>query len=218
MDLASETLVHPGTDSLPEAPACSCALHEPRDEALPTGIAGEYVSFSSFSEAWLAYARYYGQHALRRFNLGPGSVVLELAGSAEGRSVSSSGVLFGHRSALLLAAQGKSADLVIARNLLTDVPDPSDIVAGFAAILKPDGILILELPYSSLSALESLLGPHGLRVFDLDALSAQGGSLRLFCCLAGSTQREETSVVRLRRAERAAGRTASHPAATPAIG
>ena len=195
MDLASETLARPpGNDSLPETPACSCALHEPRQDS--DQIVGGYLSFSSFSEAWLACARHYGQHAVRRFNLGPGSVVLEFAGSAENPSPSSAGVRFGHKPALRLAAQGQSADLVIAGTVLAQAPDPDDLAAGFAAILKPDGILILECPRSSLSAVEFLLGHYGLKVFDLDEPRKPDGSLRLFCCLAGSA--------RLRQARRAA--------------
>lgn len=197
MDLASETLTRPGNDGGPEALGCSWIL-------------GEYASFSSFSEAWLACARHYGPHAVRRFNLGAGSVVLELAGSGQGRA-----------TALPLSAQDKAADLIVARNVLAQVPDPANAVAWIAAVLKPGGVLTFEFPYLlrliergplaaglgeafSLHAIQSLLAHGGLRIFDVDELPAQG-SLRLFCCHAGSAQHEQANVTRLRHAERAAG-------------
>jgi len=222
MDLASETLTRPGNDSGTDALACACALHEPRRDCR---VLGEYTSFSSFSEAWLAHARHYGHHAVRRFNLGAGSVVLKLAGSGQEPAGVSGREFFSHEAALDLAAQGKAADLVIAGHVLTHAPDRDDVAAGFAAILKPAGILILEirhalglsggrgpndidheaLPSFSLRTLEALLARRGLRVFDADALSPQGGGLRLFCCHAAGAHPEQFVVTRLRHAEKAAG-------------
>ncbi len=215
MDLGNEAVTQCGDERVAEAPACSCALHEPlydSDQVSPAGVVGEYVRFSSFSEAWLAHARDFGPHAVRRFNLGSGSLVLGLAGAG----VSPGQVWFSHQAALALAAQGKAADLIIAHNLLAQVPDADDAVAGFASILKPEGILTLEFPHVlrlierdplaySLHAVQSLLARHGLRVFDVDELAAQGGSLRLFCCHDGSAWREQKAVARLRDAEMEAG-------------
>jgi hypothetical protein len=94
-----------------------------------------------------------------------------------------------------------------------------------ATLLKRDGVATFEVPhlmrlmernqfdtiyhenlwYFSLHALEDVLERCGLRVFDVEELSTQGGSLRVFCCGRGSDRAEESNVDRVRQAEIAAG-------------
>lgn len=54
---------------------------------------------------------------------------------------------FGVRLAQDLTAQGLQADLMIANNVLAHVPDINDFVAGFALLLKTDGVATFEFPH-----------------------------------------------------------------------
>ena len=54
---------------------------------------------------------------------------------------------FGAEVAKELAAEGRTADLVIGNNVLAQVPDLNDFVEGLKILLKPDGVLTLEFPH-----------------------------------------------------------------------
>lgn len=89
--------------------------------------------------------------------------------------------------------------LVIANHVLAHVADVSDVLAGIAHALRPDGIAFIEVQYLpdllvnnsfdlvyhehrnffSLSTLEYALGRHGLRIVDAELTDRQGGSLRV---------------------------------------
>ena len=107
---------------------------------------------------------------------------------------------FGVGLAKRLAAQGKQADVIAANNVLAHVPDINDFVAGFALMLKPQGVATFEFPhlvrlidenqfdtlyhehysYLSLTAVQRIFAANGLVVFDVRELSTHGGSLRVF--------------------------------------
>jgi hypothetical protein len=107
---------------------------------------------------------------------------------------------FGVRLAQDLAAQGKQADLTAANNVLAHVPDINDFVAGFAKLLKPQGVSTFEFPhllklvaenqfdtiyhehfsYLSLTAVNRIFSANGLTVFDVEEHPTHGGSLRVF--------------------------------------
>ena len=113
---------------------------------------------------------------------------------------------FGTQVAKELAAEGRTADLVIGNNVLAQVPDLNDFVEGLKILLKPDGVLTLEFPhllrlielnefdtiyhehfsYFSLISTVKIMEAHGLRVFDVEELKSHGGSLRVFACRASS--------------------------------
>ena len=107
---------------------------------------------------------------------------------------------FGAETAERLVADASSADLIIANNVLAQVPDLNDFVAGMKRLLAPDGALTIEVPhlmrliegnqfdtiyhehysYFSFRTLRRILTAHGLDVFDVDELSTHGGSLRVY--------------------------------------
>ena len=45
------------------------------------------------------------------------------------------------------SARAISADLMVANNVLAHVPDINDFVAGFAVLLKPEGVWTIEFPH-----------------------------------------------------------------------
>ena len=156
--------------------ACpECALVQvdevQRHDAL---FSDDYVYFSSYSASWLAHARTYVERVVQRLQLGPRSLVMEVASNdgyllqylqqrdipcvgveptastacvARGRGIESIGEFFGHGFAQRFVAQRRRCDLVLGNNVLAHVPDINDFVAGLAAVLAPQGTLTLEFPH-----------------------------------------------------------------------
>jgi SAM-dependent methyltransferase len=111
---------------------------------------------------------------------------------------------FGEAIASELAAEGRTADLVLGNNVLAQVPDLNDFVEGLRILLKPAGVLTLEFPhllrlmernefdtiyhehfsYFSMLTVERILQAHGLKTFDVDEIATHGGSLRVYACRA----------------------------------
>lgn len=188
---------------------------------------GEYAYFSSFSDIWLKHADNYVNTMVDRFGLSVDSHVVEVAsndgyllqyvkqrgipclGIEPTASTSSASRLkgietieefFGVNLANRLVSQGKQADLMAANNVLAHVPDINDFAAGFAALLKPQGVATFEFPhimhlieenqfdtiyhehfsYLSFTAVVRIFSASGLSVFDVEELSTHGGSLRVF--------------------------------------
>jgi novobiocin biosynthesis protein NovU/D-mycarose 3-C-methyltransferase len=113
--------------------------------------------------------------------------------------------------------------LVIANHVLAHVADVSDVLAGIAQVLHPDGLAFIEVQYLpdllvnnafdlvyhehrnffSLSTLEYALWCHGLRVIDAQLTDRQGGSLRVAVQHRDSFLRPGSDRVdRLRNSER----------------
>ena len=187
----------------------------------------EYAYFSGFSSSWLTHSERYVADMAARFGLNAASHVVEVAANdgyllqyVKARNIPCTGVeptastaaaarakgitivqdFFGARLAQELVAQGKQADLTAANNVLAHVPDINDFVAGFAKLLKPQGVSTFEFPhllrliaenqfdtiyhehfsYLSLTAVERIFAANGLAVFDVEELPTHGGSLRVF--------------------------------------
>ena len=54
---------------------------------------------------------------------------------------------FGTATARELVAQGKQADLLLGNNVLAQVPDLNDFVAGMKILLEPSGVITIEFPH-----------------------------------------------------------------------
>jgi SAM-dependent methyltransferase len=151
-----------------------CKLVQVDYDVAPEELFGNYVYFSSYSEDWLEHAQRYSQMARRRFELGPESLVIELASNdgyllknfvqagipvlgidpsdTVARAAEQAGVptlveFFGERVGERLAREGRGADLIIANNVLAHVPKLNDFVAGIARLLKPCGTVTIEFPH-----------------------------------------------------------------------
>lgn len=190
-------------------------------------FAADYAYFSGFSASWLDHARRYVDEMILRFALSPQSHVVEVAANdgyllqyVKARGIACLGIeptastadaarqkgipiiqeFFGRSLAARLKAEGKSADLMTANNVLAHVPDINDFVAGFADLLRADGVATFEFPwlvnliescqfdtiyhehfsYLSLTAVERVFNANGLALFDVEELPTHGGSLRAF--------------------------------------
>ncbi|MPZ18396.1 MAG: methyltransferase domain-containing protein [Luteitalea sp.] len=232
-----------------------CLLVQLGEYVAPDEIFSEYAYFSSYSDSWLEHARCYARAMTNRVGLGPHSLVVEVA-SNDGyllqhfvdqqipvlgiepaanvaAAAASKGVrtvvrFFGRQLAEELLEEGVQADLLVGNNVLAHVPDLNDFVSGLATLLKPTGMLTLELPhllrliegnqfdtiyhehfsYFSLHAVERVLGAHGLVLVDVEELPTHGGSLRVYAQRADGAPSPATArVAALRRSEEEAGLT-----------
>ena len=204
-----------------------CYLVQLQQYVSPEEIFSEYAYFSSYSDSWVEHARRYCEAMAERLGLGPDSLVLELASNdgyllqhfvrlgvpvlgvepaanvaraAEAKGVPTLVRFFGTALARELAAAGRQADLVVGNNVLAQVPDLNDFVAGVKLVLKPAGVVTCEFPhlvrlvegnqfdtiyhehfsYFSLHAVRQVFAAHGLTLFDVEELPTHGGSLRIY--------------------------------------
>ena len=206
----------------------ACSLMQILETVDPTMLFDEdYPYFSSFSNYLLEHSKKNVLELIERRGLGSDSLVVELASNdgyllknyvdngipvlgidpvpalceaAEKIGVPSMAEFFGIDIAQLLATEGRQADIIHANNVLAHVADTNGFVAGIAALLKPDGMAVIEFPYVrdlidhcefdtiyhehlcyfSVTAVDNLLRRHGLFLNDVWRLPIHGGSLRLF--------------------------------------
>ena len=111
---------------------------------------------------------------------------------------------FGVDCARRMVAEGLAADLIAGNNVLAQVPELNDFVAGLKILLKEHGVITIEFPhlmrlmegnqfdtiyhehfsYFSFIAAEKIFAAHGMSLFDVEELPTHGGSLRIYACHA----------------------------------
>ena len=212
----------------------SCWLVQVEEYVAPEEIfSNEYPYFSSYSDSWLAHAKRYADDMVDRFKLDASSSVIELgsndgyllqyfvqqgvpvlgvepaanvAEAAKARGVPTEVAFFGRATAQRLVDTGVQGDLVCGANVLAQVADINDFVAGIARLLSDDAVCTMEFPhvvrtvegnqfdqfyhehfsYFSLVAVERVFAAHGMVLFDVEELPTHGGSLRIYACLEGA--------------------------------
>ena len=187
----------------------------------------EYAYFSSFSDAWLEHSKRYVEKTVSRFGLDQSSLVVEIASNdgyllqyVQQRKIPCIGVeptastasasrlkgietierFFGTEFAKNMRDFGKSADLMVANNVLAHVPDINDFVQAFSILLKENGVATFEFPhllkmisenqfdtiyhehfsYLSFTTVCEIFSKNGLEVFDVEEIGTHGGSLRVY--------------------------------------
>lgn len=204
-----------------------CWLVQLHEYVSPSDIFSEYAYFSSYADSWVQHAKRYTEMIIDRLKLTSKSFVVELASNdgyllqhfvakdipvlgvepaanvaevAKQKNVPTLVKFFGQQTAVELLAEGKKADLILGNNVLAQVPDVNDFVAGIQLLLAPNGVVTIEFPhlmklmeenqfdtiyhehfsYFSLLAAERIFAAHGLALFDVEELPTHGGSLRIF--------------------------------------
>lgn len=230
-----------------------CFLVQLEEYVSPDQIFTEYAYFSSYADAWLQHAQRYTELMIERFALNAQSQVVEVA-SNDGyllqyfveRKIPVLGIepaanvakvaiekgvptrieFFGKAAAERLVAEGQQADLLLGNNVLAQVPDLNDFVAGLQLLLKPQGVITIEFPhlmclvagnqfdtiyhehfsYFSLVTTEQIFAAHGLTLFDVEELPTHGGSLRIYARHANdATKPVSARLSALRTREQQAG-------------
>ncbi len=229
-----------------------CFLVQLREYVKPEHIFMEYAYFSSYSTSWVAHAKDYCGLITRRLGLGSQSLAVELASNdgyllqhfealgvpvlgiepaanvakvAEAKGVPTRVDFFGRTLAHQLVAEGLAADLIIGNNVLAQVPDLNDFVAGIAILLKPEGVVTLEFPhlerlmaenqfdtiyhehfsYFSGITIAEMAARHGLKVIDVETLETHGGSLRVYLAHVASAREVGPRVAALLQLEKERG-------------
>ena len=207
-----------------------------------------YAYFSSTSQSWLEHAKDFVFEMVSRLGLSSTSHVLEIASNdgyllrnfidrkipclgieptkstaivAEQLGIPVERSFFDSKLAEKLAKSGKLSDLVIANNVLAHVPDINDFCLGLAKVLKPNGVLSVEVPYLvnlirscqfdtvyhehfsyfSFHTINKIFAKHGLKVFDVEKIGTHGGSLRVFACLEKANYQRTEQCIRLEEIE-----------------
>lgn len=203
----------------------------------------DYAYYSSYSESWVKHAKAYVEHIVSYCGLNQNSCVVEIASNdgyllqfIAGAGISCYGVeptggtaaaarkkglnvveeFFGVDLARELVSQERSADLIIANNVLAHVPDVLDFACGMNYLLKPNGVITAECPhlvelvrnsqfdtvyhehysYWSLTSMVAVFERCGLSIFDVDELPTHGGSLRIYAQRKESGMRPSSSRVK----------------------
>jgi len=207
---------------------CSnCFLVQLQEYVSPETIFTEYAYFSSYSDSWLQHAKNYTDLMIERFKLESKAQVIELAsndgyllqyfvekgipalGIEPAKNVAQVAIqkgiptiteFFGVKLARKMSQEGKKADLLLGNNVLAQVPDINDFVAGMKIVLKPQGVITVEFPhlmrlmegnqfdtiyhehfsYFSFIAAEKIFARHGITLFDVEELKTHGGSIRIY--------------------------------------
>lgn len=231
----------------------TCFLVQLKEYVVPETIFREYAYFSSFSSSWVAHAKNYCEKVAGQFRLNSGSLAVELAsndgyllqhflamgipclGIEPAKNVAQTAIakgiptiseFFGVKLAHELVREGKKADLIVGNNVLAQVPDLNDFVAGMLLLLKPEGVITLEFPhldrliaetqfdtiyhehfsYFSLVTLNRIAARHSLKVIDVEELTTHGGSLRVYLCHEKANHPVASAVEALLDRERSLGR------------
>ncbi len=203
-----------------------CTLAQITETVPPERLFREYLYLSSFSDTALRNAALLAERMTAWRRLGAASLVVEIASNdgyllqqyrhrgipvlgiepalnvarvAEARGVRTLSEFFGEALARQLSADGDQADVIHAHNVLAHVADLNGVVAGVRALLKSDGVAVVEVPYLkdlidhvefdtiyhehlcyfSFTALDCLFRRHGLRLADVERIPVHGGSLRV---------------------------------------
>ena len=100
----------------------------------------------------------------------------------------------------------KLFDFIVARNVIAHVPDPNEIFCGVNNILNDNGIFVIEVPhlenifkenqydnifhehigFHSLKSIIDLSIKNDLKVFNIEKIKSQGGSIRCYICKKNS--------------------------------
>jgi SAM-dependent methyltransferase len=219
-----------------------CALVQITVTVPPEQLFSEYLYMSSYSDTMLAHARELTDRLRRDRRLSRDSLVVEVASNdgyllqnyvragipvlgvepaqnvaavAVDRGIATLVEFFGEAVGRRLAAEGHQADIVHGHNVLAHVADLNGVVSGIQAVLKDDGVAVIEVPYVrdliertefdtiyhehlcyfSLTSLDSLFARHGLRIVDTERVAIHGGSLRIFAARGGSRSQAVTRLL-----------------------
>ena len=204
-----------------------CRLVQITETVPPETLFREYSYFSSFSDTFVAHAKTYAARMRERMALDTGSFVVEAAsndgyllqffaaagipvlGVDPARNVAAAATKRGietlpeflepELARRIVATRRRTADLVIANNVLAHVADAHGFVGALAILAGESGVVSVEVPYVcdlvdrlefdtiyhehlcyfSLTSLRALLMAHGLDVVDVEHLPVHGGSLRV---------------------------------------
>ncbi len=188
---------------------------------------GDYPYYTSVNPGLVKHFTEAAHEIMQRQPLGPDSLVIEIASNdgcqlavfkdagakvlgvdpaqgpckvANEKGIETRCCLFDCNIANELVEQGHLADVIVANNLLNLIPDPKDFVSSVKSVLKPKGLIVLEVPYLvntvdmvafdnmfhanvtywTATSLQRLFARAGLQLIDVEHINTFGGSLRVY--------------------------------------
>jgi SAM-dependent methyltransferase len=222
----------------------SCSLVQITETVPPEKLFREYFYLSSFSETLLRHSKENVEQLILSRRLGSNSLVIEIASNdgyllqyykqagvpvlgieparniavtAEQRGIPTLCEFFDSELAENLKAQGQSADILHANNVLAHVRDLNGFVRGLRVVLKESGVAMIEVPYVkdmidrrefdtiyhehlcyfSLTALQHLFRRHSLLIADVQRLPIHGGTLRILAVNESAAEGESPNVAEM---------------------
>lgn len=202
-----------------------CGLAQLKDLVDPAELFTNYVYFSSNSETMLNSVKELVEKIIPKLN--KDALVVEIASNdgyllknyvskqinvigidpaqniaqyANEQGIPTLCEFFNYELATRLKNEGKLADIVHANNVMAHVPYINDFIRGLKTILKPNGQIIIEVPYFldlvqklefdtiyhehvyyfALKPLIQAFSRNGMQIFNVEKLQIHGGTLRLF--------------------------------------
>ena len=204
-----------------------CGLVQIGETISPETLFREYVYFSSFSDTAIENAKDIVSTMVASRALNAASLALEIGSNdgyllscyrelgipvlgiepaqniarvANDRGIETIAEFFTPTLAKSLVDSGIRPDVIHANNVLAHIADLNGAVEGISALVKPDGMVVIEVPYVrdlidrvefdtiyhehlcyfSLLSLTNLFDRHGLTIVGVDHLPIHGGTTRLF--------------------------------------
>jgi SAM-dependent methyltransferase len=205
-----------------------CSLVQIKETVSPKALFNDkYPYFSSISKTLLKHSEKNAHALIRSRRLNEKSLVVEIASNdgymlknfkrnkipvlgidpakGPGTAAQKAGIsticdFFDRSLAAELKGEGRTADVVIANNVLAHVPNLDSFIGGIKEILKDNGVAVIEVPYLldmvencefdtiyhqhlcyfSVTVLERLFRRHALFLNNIVRLPIHGGSLRIF--------------------------------------
>jgi SAM-dependent methyltransferase len=208
------------------AVCATCSLVQITDVIDPAVLFEHYLYVSGTSDTMAAHHRAYAADVVREYGLGADDLVVEVASNdgslllhfadngtrtlgveparniaemARERGVETVVEFFGREVGERLRSERGPAACVVANNVVAHVEDTPDLLAGMAAIVGDEGVVVIEVPYVremverleydtiyhehhcyfSVTALLRLFEGAGLSVARVDRVPVHGGSLRV---------------------------------------
>lgn len=205
-----------------------CRLMCLRHAVDPELLFGHYLYTSSNSELISRHMDQIVALCTERFGLGPGDLVVELGSNvgtqlerfqehgarvrgvdparnlveiANTNGIPTVAALFNESSATgIREEEGRRARVVLGRQCFAHIDDVHAVLEGVNAVIAPDGVLVIEVPYLlnllrenqfdtifhehqsyfSIATLSALFERHGLRLVDVEQAPVHGGSVIVF--------------------------------------
>ncbi len=149
----------------------------------------------------------------------------EIAEKATANDLTTLPEFFSSSLARRLAAEQGKASLIMANNVLANIDDLTDVIAGIKVLLAPEGVLVFEtgyaldliqkrifdniyhehLSYFSVKPLQQFFRRQGLQLIHVERAITKGGSIRCTVQSATGTRHEDSSVAELMALENVAG-------------
>ncbi len=166
--------------------------------------------------------RYFKKYKTKILGIDPAKNIVPLA---EKNGVPTLPIFFNSSSAKKILKDYGPAGVIIANHVLAHTDDMHSIIKGVQTLLDRDGVFVFEVQYVldllqkkaydntyhehvsyfSLAPLATLLGKHGMQIFNVERVDAQGGSIRVYAGHAPLIFPIDASVKKMLAQEKKAG-------------